>query len=475
MRKKLLFSLSNNHNRAVYIDGQNEYTYCELLEKVKTLNRFFMLHNIKRIAICMDKSFVSYSLIIAAYLSKVTFSVWNTELPKNRIEYFYSIYRPDVVFIANKEENILFENCVPIDSEFFDLNYAQGDELIEQAENELAYVLFTSGSTSLPKGCKISYRALDLLIEKAALEFGIKETDVCGQYAPFYFDMSILDIFLVPYVGATLVAFTTFSEKLRPGTLIQNKKISFINSVPQLYELLERGRQLKREVLVSVKKIKMGGDIVKKTLLDKIFEVLPKVEVYVTYGPTETTVICMIAKLNLENYQTLCDGYIAPLGKEIDGYSTITLTDDGEIVIGGPCVGLGYLSGENTGFITNGSGQPAYLSGDYAKVKDGQMFFDGRKDEQAKINGNRINVMEVDAALSKWSIESVTLVVSSRIILFYISEKYDEEAVRNMLENEIPNYELPSLIIRLTQFKYNSNGKVDRQFLRRCYKELKGE
>ena len=232
MREQLLSNLSNKHNKTVYVDGSQEYTYLELFEKVKLLNRFFALHDISRIAIYMDKSFVSYSIIIAAYLSKVTFSVWNTELPKNRIEYFHSIYKPDLVFIATERFNDLFDNCELIDSVFSELDYTQGDELVEQKGNELAYVLFTSGSTNLPKGCKISYRALDLLIEKAVLEFNINEADICGQYAPFYFDMSILDIFLVPYIGATLVAFTTFNEKLRPGTIIQNKKITFINSVP---------------------------------------------------------------------------------------------------------------------------------------------------------------------------------------------------------------------------------------------------
>lgn len=124
-------------------------------------------------------------------------------------------------------------------------------------------------------------------------------------------------------------------------------------------------------------------------MLDRIFSTLPNVNVYITYGPTETTVICMIVKLNRNNYKELCDGYIASLGKAIDGYSNISLTSDGEILISGPCVGLGYLSGDNDNFIISDTGQVSYLSGDYAKEINGYLFFNGRKDEQAKINGKK--------------------------------------------------------------------------------------
>lgn len=457
--------------KIAYIDTKGFYTYFDLFEKVSMLNDYFVFHNIKKIAIYMEKSFSAYSLILAAYLSKVTFSVWNTYLPRNRIDYYYDVFKPDMVFIENKVYSI-FSNCLLVEQVFVN-SFSSTRDFIVRDDNELAYVLFTSGSTNLPKGCKISYYSLDLLIEKSTVEMNVNENDVYGQYAPFYFDMSILDIFIVPYVGATLVAFSTFSERLRPGNIIYNNQITFINSVPQMYDILERGKQFGVEILASLKQIKIGGDIVKKRLLDKIFDILPKINVYVTYGPTETTVFCMIVKLNKENYTKFCDKYKVSLGEAIDGYSIIKLTKEKEIMISGPCVGLGYMSGDNDNFITENN-QVFYLSGDFAEIKNGMLFFVGRKDEQAKINGNRINIVEIETVLFQHDVESAAIVVGSQIILFYVSKKHKEDRIRDILNNEIPSYEIPSLIIRLKRLKYNANGKVDKVYLKSYYKNIGG-
>lgn len=475
MRERLLKSIINNKNRIAYIDDINSFTYEELYMNICKINDFFSRNNITRVALCIEKSFSCYSMILASFISNVTFSVWNSSLPMERINYLIDVYSPDIVIC---ESNLKPDcNCIDIKDIVEKNNYLDEYVIAKIGNSEQAYVLFTSGSTSMPKGCIISNESLNVFIEKMSKIFILTEDDRYGQYAPFYFDMSILDIFIVPIFGATLVPFVTLGSKLRPGKLIHSQRISVINSVPQLYELLARTNQFDFEHLKSIRMIKIGGDIVKIDLIEAIFNVLPDVKILVTYGPTEATVLCMINELSKSNFKEHHNGIIVDLGCNIEGYSEIKIDKDNQIIIEGKCVGLGYLiETSSSEFDTNESGERIYYSGDYVEIIDNKLYFAGRKDEQVKINGNRVSLLEIETVLSRLNCRAAAIVENGCIVLFYESNVYSSEDVRDILLKSIPQYAMPTNIIKIDKIRLNQNDKVDKKYLRDFFrKNYRGE
>ena len=470
MRNKIINSINKNSDKSYVVDRGKIVAYYKTLKSdLLHLNAFFEYHEIKKILIKLPQGFQAYSLIIAAYLSNVCFCVIDEFSCRLREEHFLSQYKPDIVFGVNNNslncdcQYIKYEKAI----EFFDPPRCVElcDEFWYDASQELAYVLFTSGTTGMPKGCCIKRKSIETFIEKASNIFNLESNDVYGQYAPLFFDMSMLDVFLCTSIGATLVPFSTKVDKLRPGSVIQQNRITFINAVPQMIEILKRGKQLSTAYLSSLRAIKLGGDKVRKDIVKDLFECTNIRELFVTYGPTEATVFCMINKLSKDDWFTMEDS-IVPLGSNIEGYSGIDIIND-EIVVKGICVAQGYLDGTPGGFCEL-EGVSAYRTGDYAVKKEGRLLFSGREDSQYKINGVRIDLSEVELAFSKYCVAAHALCINENIVVFVISTNA-VDYLQRIIAEELPQVLQPRVIIKVDDLPKLSNGKIDNKKLLDIY------
>ena len=304
-----------------------------------------------------------------------------------------------------------------------------------------AYIIFTSGSTGKPKGVVVSQRGVIDYITWAKEAFGISEKEsICNQ-APFYFDNSTLDIYLMLFYGATLhiVSDVFYSFPVKLLEYIQNQNINFVFWVPSVLVTISKLDILEKLNPICLKKVLFAGEVMptihynywKKKLPDTLFSNL--------YGPTEITVDCTYYTINRE----FSDEEVLPIGKQCENTSVIILNDNndlcktnekGELCVRGSSLALGYWRDKektNSVFqqnpINNYYNDMIYRTGDIVFYNEkNEIIFVGRKDNQIKHMGYRIELGEIENALMGTGyFQNVCVIydsVKSNIIVFYESE-----------------------------------------------------
>lgn len=473
MKVSLLHSIVQNLDKPFVLGNDNSYSYGDLINSISKLNTLLYYNNYQKVLISAPQGFYSYSSILASYLTNATFCVINQDLPLERKTYIINQFEPDVIFYQASTNLYSDRNIATVNLE--SINYHEIENKLFETDfpcfdNEIIYVYFTSGSTGTPKGCRIKRDAVEKLVLWAIKEFGLTSGDIWGQYTPLYFDMSLIDVFGATCLGATLVPFSTVADKLRPGNLIRKSKITFLNIVPQVIDILTKAGQLNYEYCQTLSTIRFGGDKVYRITLDKLFDILPNLIVVSTYGPTETTFFCTYMKMNRTNYKDYSTD-IVTMGLPIPGCHIeleSVVNGIGEIIIYGENVGLGYLGTEQLGYDSkeiNSKNYRFYRTGDYAKKINDCFYFCGRKDSQIKLNGQRFSLVEIEATLKNAGCDECAVILfNNNIIAFYIDNKkqLNADKLNENLKQFIPEIFLPKQYISMEKMPYNANGKIDR-------------
>lgn len=468
----LLDKMNGNFKKdAIFVlDQGKEYSYDLLYQYIKYYNMVFEATKVKKVLISLPQGFLAYSAVLGAFFSQVTFCTIKFDDPIERKIYYYNKFKPDII-ICNQEDSYadLYSNKLLIGTEV--LQICRPYCLYEAKQNH-AYVMFTSGTTGMPKAVCIKRNAVCKSILWMLNRFELSENDICSQYSNMSFDMSLIDILLASTAGATLIPFPTLTEKLFPEKLIKKYEISFWHSVPTVIDILQTRGALKNSILKSVKKCKIGGDRIYINQMNTIFDILPNLQAFITYGTTEITFICTCIELNSKNYLEYGKNNIA-IGYPVDGWNVdlINIQDGlGQIVVSGPNIGDGYLGNDDDKFgyiMREGHNERAFFTGDFGCYIDGCLYYSGRKDQQVKLNGNRINLTEIDAIVRGLNgcTSSLTLFLDKKIILFFTGDSLAIEDVRDLLANRFPKTYMPKRIIKLEDMPYNNSGKIDRKKL----------
>jgi acyl-coenzyme A synthetase/AMP-(fatty) acid ligase len=327
-------------------------------------------------------------------------------------------------------------------------------------------------------------------IEWARGFFAITDNEVIGNQAPFYFTVSVMDIYLSLATGSKLCVITEslFSKPDKLLEYVDEKKISLIFWVSSVYHHIAQSCALDRVRPAPLKRAWFVGEPMAAQSLHYWKEHLPDAEFANLYGSTETDM-------------TICyrvpDGFSAvdsvPLGQPC-AYSEVLLFDDefnlveepgrlGEICVRGPCLALGYYNdAEKTqaSFIQNplhnDSRDLVYRTGDLGEYRDGLIFFRGRKDHQFKHLGYRIEAGEIEAIAMGFSgVRNACVVYDGdkrQIVLFYeAGGDIDERGYRRALMADLPVYMVPTRFVRLDAMPFNANNKKDRILLKKQYIE----
>ncbi len=460
------FRISESCGSPAVIEKEITFSYNDLHRRVNELCAFYQSHGIAKVLIHLDQGFEAYAFIIAAFIAGVTFCSVNSDTPESRLLYYESLFEPDtIISVLNHQSAAGINSAAP-------QTIKSTQTLLEPQflnPRGIAYVIFTSGSAGLPKGVKITRAGLLNFLQWSISEYAVSPGDIWGQYSNIGFDLSICDIFTATYSGAVLVPLKSHGEKMLPGPTIKNKQITFWHSVPSVIDLLNKAGQLNKQYLSSVKKMTFCGEKLYPAQLELLFAANTDLTIYNTYGPTEATVFCIAQKLTAANYRAYCDKTVA-LGEPIPGYE-LSLSDPadgtaGEITILSDFIGAGYLDNARaSGYTTRmvaGRSQRAYITGDYAYKKNGCLYYEGRKDRQVKILGNRIDLSEIDSSLRRYGCAAaISTVVDQKIISFVIHSCYDETETRTFLKHWLPTAFMPHRIVPLHEFCYNSNQKID--------------
>lgn len=468
------FIEKNMQSNRVFVYDERNYLYSDLRGCIFWANKFFREKNIERVMICLPQGFLAYSMIIGAYMSGVTFCCINHNDPVQRKQMYVDEFQPQLVIRQRSQDNFCYCDVL-YDDEIQSINNTVDQHLCRN-NNSIAYVIYTSGSTGKPKGVKIGRQSFSHAVQCIAAHFGIISDDICSQYPNLNFDMSLIDIFVAVVAGSSLVPFAGFSDRLFPSKKIVKHQITFWNSIPGVIDILDHQGNWNSSVIKSIKKFKFGGDEILPRHMEKVFEVQKEADVFLSYGPTEITLFCCCLSINADNYRQFARHNMS-LGSLLPGWH-LALSDVedeiGQIVIYGDMIGLGYIGKqEESGFKTitiDGKEHRAFYTGDYGKYIDGNLYFISRKDMQIKINGNRVDLSEINRILREECCKDVCTIYHNKLIyVFYVSETADIGTIRILLQKRLPAYLVPHHIIPLDALPKNINGKTDRNNLIEVY------
>ncbi|MBA4018630.1 MAG: hypothetical protein C0483_15805 [Pirellula sp.] len=343
----------------------------------------------------------------------------------------------------------------------------------------LAYVLYTSGSTGLPKGVEIPQRAVVNFLSSMAKQPGLHCSDVMLAITTLSFDISVLELYLPLVVGAK-IALATRSQAADGAWLAENigrRGVTVVQATPATFRLLRAsGWQGDSRI-----KILCGGEALPRDLAQALLANCR--ELWNVYGPTETTVWSTAQQI------TSLDGPIS-IGRPIDNTQVYILDDvsepvppgtPGELWIGGDGVARGYRGREDLTserFVRdefrNITGARIYRTGDIAKhLADGRLECLGRVDHQVKVRGFRIELGEIEAALAKHpSVKTCIVHTYERNgdvqLVAYVMPAGDQPTVPDLqaaLRAKLPEYMVPAAFVFLAEMPRTPNGKIDRKAL----------
>jgi D-alanine--poly(phosphoribitol) ligase subunit 1 len=347
-------------------------------------------------------------------------------------------------------------------------------------QRDLAYVMFTSGSTGEPKGVQIGREGVQGLIDWMRDCFQMGEAPVYMNQAPFSFDLSIYEVFAFLGIGGTLVL-NSREQTAEPQVYLARlarEKINVWISTPSFARQQLLSKQFDGAHLPDLNIFLFCGEVLPHSLVKRLRERFPAAQVLNTYGPTEATVATTWVFIDddiLARFDPLPVGRAKPA-------SVVRVAEGGEIEILGPHVMQGYLNRPelNAEKLFEEDGQRGFRTGDLGEIgEDGLLFCLGRRDEQIKLNGYRIELQEIDKALQKLPGVSGSAVVPlrrpdgsvARLVAYVTIPGQSQPAAdwKEKLGASLPPYMVPSELLLAAELPVSTNGKIDRKALEQQY------
>jgi len=492
----------NSDRVALLFDEANKFSYRQLDQLSNQVGRFLISRGLgrgSRVCIHLEKSVAAYSVVLGCIKTGITYFAADPASPESRLESIFEQCPPALIFSETIErlgkwvkKTVFCRNgsadfCSSLDTS--SLHLADPVSL-----SDPAYIMFTSGSTGVPKGAVITHSNLHYFVDWAANEYGFTPNDLHTHLNPIYFDNSVFDMYSTFFSGGTLVPFTSALLQDPFGVVerIERLKCNIFFSVPSMLIYLQTTKAVEKGSMRSLKKIIFGGEGYPKTKLAELYECVGgHTELINVYGPTECTCICSTYAISAADFENL-DGY-PPIGSLISTFSYYLLDGDhavvpgevGELCLGGPCVGHGYFNQPDLTrgvFVQNPLNvafeERLYRTGDLMRLDptDGKLWFVGRKDFQVKHQGYRIELEEIQHAFARIpgveeaAVFQVNEVGVSKIIgvVATIQSLLPEDLRRNVARF-IPKYMVPSNILVIDRLPKNPNGKTDRKKLLELY------
>lgn len=480
-------------------------SYAELEEKTNQFAAF--LYKNKRtnatpsiVPLIIEEGIDRIIAMLAILKAGLAYSPIDPQYPAERIAAIFENCNPEqVVFSAQYQEKINKAisrlSSKKIKKVVFEQKRAAFSSPDMQAlpsisEKDLAYVLYTSGSTGKPKGVKVSHLSLLNCMLAMKKRLGIKRRTHFLHLTPYFFDISALEIYLPLLLGAS--CFIPTEKSLRNGkllsTLVDNYPIHFAQTTPTNWQLLlDTGWHPHRKITIL-----SGGENLSRQLAQALCAEAK--QVWNLYGPTEatiwTTAFCLSEK-NVRAYTEI------PIGKPIDNMQVYVLDTylqpvpvgrAGELYIGGVGVAEGYLGKRDLTkacflskpafFSSEDKGSLMYKTGDFVKwLPDGNLLFLGRKDQQIKYHGHRIELGDVESVLLAHPKIKQAVVLSKKTDLelgekhslhayYTVKNKDDflaEKELRAYLSEYFPAYFIPHTFVQVVKMPMNRSGKIDRK------------
>ncbi len=487
-------------------DNETVMTWKELRQYAGAVGSLLQREGIngKPVAVYMEKTPSCLAAMFGVVYGGNFYTVIDTKMPWDRIRKIFSVLRPAAVMTDKDHEAAVREGLgrnghsgIKIVLYEDGIHTQENKEALAEVrhraiDTDLVYILFTSGSTGMPKGVAVSHRSVIAYAEWVKETFDINEQTVFGSQTPFYFSMSVLDIYAALASGAELQILPKqlFAFPVRLLEYMNARKVNTIYWVPTALSIVANWKVLDYVQLQYLEKVLFAGEVMPVKQLNYWRRKMPDLLYANLYGPTEVTDICAYYIVDRD----FRDDESLPIGRACNNCHLLVLRDDGtetaagevgELCVRGSFLAMGYYGDtEKTeeAFIQNPLNpwypEKIYKTGDLVRYNDqGELIYLGRKDYQIKHMGYRIEMGEIEAAAGTADDVKACVCIYDkevdRLVLFYQGGPKNADVMSEWLADKLPTYMRPGECIRLKKIPENANGKTDRKYLQSYYEDMK--
>ncbi|KAK3827397.1 MAG: syringopeptin synthetase C [Benniella sp.] len=492
-------------------------TYLELNKRANRLAHHLIGLGVKPdslVALCVGRSFAMIVGVLAVLKAGGAYVPLDPSYPKDRLAYILDDAAPTIALVDTVGHTALIEasqyqnqqkdttSMIMIDPNDQLSSSHLNPEVLGLTSRCLAYIVYTSGSTGRPKGVMIEHQGVVNFALSRISDYGLDASSRMLQFSSLNFDLSVMETFTAFYSGASLhlLEDRTRLDRHELWGYIERHAITQAILPPAiLQECKNCPPSSTRLTLISC------GEELPVTLLRVLQQLIPIGSIINEYGPSETAIGDVAWRCPKKRF----DGDVVPIGRPIGNKKVYLLDKDrqpvpmgaiGELYIGGVGVARGYLNRPELtvkAFLADpfavGKDARMYKTGDLARyLPDGNIVFLGRNDHQVKIRGFRIELGEIETRLCEHPLVDKAAVItdgegSHKRLVSYVVAKADDNLVNTLrahLTSCLPEYMVPTAIVRLDSMPINSNGKLDRKalpapdndaFARQVYEEPEGE
>lgn len=472
-----------NPNQIAISDTDKNYSYREFNNIVDSLS-IDILKKIQdetkpvRIGVYCGRSMESIAAAFAILKTGNCYVPLSVHLPQKRNDYIIQDSKLKLIITSTK--NFEMANRFSTSVEILTIQTKLQKNIVAFKKNlsdaSEAYCIYTSGTSGKPKGVINSRRGLNNRLLWMADKYKFSKSDMILHKTRLSFDVSLWEIFGWAINGSSCCILPEGKE-IDPNyiyELLNLKPISIIHFVPTMadamYDYLHAEKMKSNEQLRLV--FSSGERLVESTA-NKMQEMFPAASIVNLYGPTEAAIDVTHLEIGRGTNEISIGRPINNIEIQVnnlDGKSC-EVGEWGEICITGVGVAIGYTNPEAKGFYQDSLGKKVYKTGDRGKWRaDGNIDYKDRIDNQVKINGNRVELAEIEYVAEKVNgvDKAIAIYDHETLALFLKCDDYDtsKAKVKKIIHSQLPNYMYPNLMFCLTSFPLNINGKIDKQILK---------
>ena len=463
MLNEILNNLKNFPNDECYQIKDKIYKNKDLYKYVCNIYDYILKNNTSKTPVIVKghKQIYMLASFLACSMAGAAYVPIDECMPQERVKKIIEQVKPKII-IDETIKNIM------------NLEDTKNIEKIYLKDDDIYYIIFTSGTTGEPKGVQITYKNL-----KSCMNWLVKicriENGVVLNQANFSFDLSVADLYLPLLTRSKHYILERETQKnyVELFKELNKSNANLMVATPSFVDLLLVDKSFNKNLMPNLAKILFCGESLNKNTVLKLEERFENLEIINCYGPTECTfavtsnIVKKDEKISIGVPKEDVKIYIVG-----DMLKELKENEIGEILICGESVGKGYLKQElNKDVFIKYNNENAYLTGDLGYKASGKFYCVGRKDKQVKYKGYRIELSEIEAAFNNLEFIQKTVVIADfdenkkvRKIIAFIKLKEGIEKnikeIKEKIENYLPNYMIPVIRI-VNQIPLNSNGKVD--------------
>ena len=483
-------------DKTAYTDGKHGLTFAEVFRYSRAIGSYLSREGFYRepVVIYMKKSPEAVAAFYGAVYGRCFYVPFDEEMPEYRVSLILETLKPRLMICdAYTEKKLIkigfsgrtlrFEDAVK--TEIRDEKLAEIREA--SMDTDPIYIVFTSGSTGVPKGVAACHRSVLDYVENLSKVLGFNRETVFGNQSPLYFDACLKELYPTMMFGATtyLVPKSLFMFPVKLVEYLNENHINTVCWVVSALTMISSMGTFDKVVPKYLHTVAFGSEVFPIKQFNLWRHALPEAQFTNLYGPTECTGMSCYYRVNRE----FGPDDVIPIGRPFKNTEILLLNDEdqpagegetGEICIRGTCVTLGYYRNpEKTKevFVQNPLNdcypELIYRTGDIGRYNEfGELVFVSRKDHQIKHMGHRIELGEIEVHVNQMAGIRMSCCVydkeREKIVLFYVGDAEGKDIIK-ALKEKLPRYMIPNLVEKIEEMPFTANGKLNRMELKnRC-------